>query len=136
MKFSKKFPTAISTLVVFAALSATASANISIKQQVQDQEMTLPLIITQRMTGAWSTVATDDPSVKKAAEKAIVFQADKTGESLELLSIEKAQRQVVSGMNYKLTLKVRRNDQETMAKVTVWAKLDGSYQVTEWWWKG
>jgi predicted metalloprotease len=76
----------MAALVLFSALSPTASANISIKQEIIS-----PLIIAQRMTGAWSTVATNDPSVKKAAEKAIVVQADKTGESLELLSIRHLQ---------------------------------------------
>ena len=87
------------------------------------------------MPGGWSPVATDETAVKKAAENAVSLQAKKTGESLKLLSIKKAKQQVVAGVNYELILEINRNGQETTAMVIVWRKLDGSYQVTEWWWK-
>lgn len=136
MNINKKSRIAIAALVLVSAFHPTAYAKSSIEKLVQDQITTSQMIIGQTMPGGWSEIATDDPDVKKAAEKAISFQADKTDESLELLSIEQAKRQVVAGMNYELRLNIERNGQETTAMVIIWAKLDGSYQVTEWWWKG
>ena len=93
-------------------------------------------MIEQTMPGGSSPVPTDGPAVKKAAETAVLLQAKKTGEPLKLLSIKKAKQQVVAGINYELMLEINRNGQQTTAMVIVWAKLDGSYQVTEGRWKG
>jgi hypothetical protein len=136
MKMSKSLNTAIAVLVLLSTVTATANADSSIKKLSKNRVMTLPIMIGQAMPGGWSSVTINESAVKKAAENAVKIQAEKTRESLELLSIEKAKQQVVAGMNYELRLEISRNGQETAAIVIVWAKLDGSYQVTEWWWKG
>ncbi len=86
------------------------------------------------IAGGWSTVKTDDARVKAAADNAVTLQAKASGETLKLVAVEAASSQVVAGLNYRLTLRVTRNDKAATAAVVVWAKLDGSYQVTDWTW--
>ena len=136
MNILRLLNTMIATLMFFCTVTKTANGDVSRGQMFNNRTITSQIMIGQAITGGWSPVATDQPKVKKAAENAITLQAKNTGESLTLLSIEKAKQQVVKGMNYNLILKISRNGEETTAMVTVWSKLDGSYQVTEWWWKG
>ena len=137
LKLISQTTTIFNTLVLFSSLTDVAKADSPMKITTQNQVLiTEKMIIAQSMTGGWSNLSNDDPEAKKAAEKSVSLQAEKTNESIEFLSLENAQRQVVAGMNYELKLKVSRNGQETMAMAIIWAKLDGSYQLTEWWWKG
>ncbi len=45
-----------------------------------------------------------------------------------------AQSQVVAGTNYKVTARFAKGGQKKKASATVWKKLDGSREVTEWKW--
>jgi hypothetical protein len=85
--------------------------------------------------GGWSSVAVDDARVKIAAQRAVAAQALIDGTELKLVSIEAAQQQVVAGMNYKLRLSVGKGDQRRLGNATVWAKPNGSYELTEWSWE-
>ena len=113
-----------SKLWIIAVLIVVLSAPLS----------SIPAMAEPGMPGGWSTVTTDDPQVKAAGDQAVSAQAKATGESLKLLSIEAASRQVVAGLNYRLGLRVSRNGRQTTATAMVWAKLDGSYQLTDWSW--
>ena len=86
------------------------------------------------MPGGWSLVATNDPGVKAAAEHAVSAQAAATGEKLKLVTVQEARQQVVAGMNYRLTLAVDQNGNQTTAEAVIWAKLDGSYELSGWSW--
>lgn len=87
------------------------------------------------MPGGWSSVPTNDDRVQAAALAAVSAQSAASGEVLKLASIQSARRQVVAGLNYTLTLRVLRAEKEQTATVVVWAKLDGTHEVTSWSWK-
>ena len=79
--------------------------------------------------GAYSAVPIDT-DVQAAAEAA-VRSAFPDG-TAELIRIEKAERQVVAGMNYSMTIVVRYNGEERTYATVVWRKLDGTHDVTSW----
>ena len=53
---------------------------------------------------------------------------------LKFGAIEKAERQVVAGINYRLTLKVSHNGKTRRADAVVWQKLNGQHALTSWTW--
>ena len=59
-----------------------------------------------RMVGGYSSAETSDAGVKSAAQFAVGEQSTKTGRSLELIRIVRAERQVVAGLNYRICLEV------------------------------
>jgi hypothetical protein len=95
------------------------------------------------MVGGYKKVATDDPEVVAAAEFAVSARKEKQGGPLSLVSIKRAERQVVAGMNYSLCLEVKAADEtdadaETQeVRVVVWNKLTRrgekkKYELTSW----
>ena len=99
----------------------------------------------QTLTGGYNTVPVDNKEVVAAAAFAIEAQKkaiqEKTGgkpANLELITILKAEQQVVAGMNYRLTLKVKLNGKEKTAETIVWRQAwrqPNPYQVTSWTWE-
>ena len=89
--------------------------------------------------GGFSEAKTDDPWVVAAADFAVKSQAKvmSTPEKpvvLMLVKIQKAQQQVVAGMNYDLALKVKQDGAVKEATARVWRKLDGTHELTTWTW--
>jgi hypothetical protein len=86
--------------------------------------------------GAPSPAAVDDKAIIKAAEFAIAAQLKtmKSGEKLALVKILGAQKQVVSGMNYNLTLQVKHGDKVRTANAQVWEQAwqKEPYKLTSW----
>lgn len=85
----------------------------------------------------------DDPGVVEAAQFAIEAQkkADKD-DSLTLVKITGAQRQVVQGYSYTLTLSVKAGEKTRKAVAVVWVKPvlkdhkeEDRNQLTSWKWK-
>jgi hypothetical protein len=99
----------------------------------------------QTLTGGYNTVPVDNKEVVAAAAFAIEAQKkaiqEKTGgkpANLELITILKAEQQVVAGMNYRLTLKVKLNGKEKTAETIVWWQAwrrPNPYQLTSWAWE-
>lgn len=93
--------------------------------------------------GGYSAVAVTDSSVIAAADFARaaqekVMQKDTPSAKLALVKIVDAQQQVVSGMNYRMTLKVKVNDAEKDAEAVVWWQAwnkQEPYKLTSWTWK-
>jgi hypothetical protein len=56
--------------------------------------------------GGYKEIATGDSMANEAAEFAVLTRSDKTGKAIELLSLNKAERQTVQGANFRLCLKV------------------------------
>jgi hypothetical protein len=57
---------------------------------------------------------------------------------LELVSIQAAEQQVVSGINYRLKLKVKQNDRDRTAEAIVWLQAwrkPDPYRLTSWRWE-
>jgi hypothetical protein len=93
---------------------------------------------TRPIVGGYKTVATDNPEVQSAAEFAVSERSEKEGVSLKLVSVERAEQQVVAGINYRLCLKVAIDDEaddsdETQdVKVVVFRSLQKEYSLKSW----
>ena len=82
--------------------------------------------------GGFSGVSVKDEEAIAAAKFAVKAHDAK----LVFDSIEKVERQVVAGLNYKLTIKVAADGEPRSAEAVVWRKLDGTHQLTSWKWVG
>jgi len=98
----------------------------------------------EQIAGGWTLAAVTKPEVVAAANFAIAEQAkviqkeQKTVAKLSLVAIISAEEQVVSGMNYHLTLKVKLNGKVKKAEATVWWQAwnkETPYKLTAWKWK-
>ncbi|MEQ1850553.1 MAG: exo-alpha-sialidase [Chthoniobacteraceae bacterium] len=89
----------------------------------------LPRGIAQR-PGGFTEIENRDEQALAAAKFAVTAHDPK----LKFESIEKVERQVVAGMNYRLTLKVSDNGKERRADAVVWRKLDGQHALSLWKW--
>jgi hypothetical protein len=74
----------------------------------------------------------------RAQQKAMQDRQGGATARLELHAIERAERQVVAGMNYRLRLKVKVNGREKEGEAVVWWqawRTPQPYQLTSWQWK-
>lgn len=76
--------------------------------------------------GGASPIDVRDPQVVKAADFAVRTKNE------TLIRIVKAESQVVAGRNYLLTLEIKAKGGSRQAQATVFAKLDGTFQLTSW----
>lgn len=79
--------------------------------------------------GSYNAAPTDDDV--RAAADAAVRAAFPDGKA-QLVRIDKAERQVVAGLNYRMTMVVRHNGEERTYATVVWRKLDGTHDVASW----
>lgn len=100
----------------------------------------LPIAKAQ-VPGGWSKVSIKDKGVVDAAQFAVKAQqkaikAAGKGEKVALVKILNAEQQVVQGMNYKLTLRVKADDSVKTAEAEVWARVwlkgNEQYKLTSW----
>jgi len=82
------------------------------------------------LPGGFSEVPATDEQALAAAK----FAVAKHDAKLTYEAIEGAERQVVAGLNFRLTLKVTDNGKARRAEAVVWRKLDGTHQLTSWKW--
>jgi hypothetical protein len=89
--------------------------------------------------GGYKTIAKNDAGAQTAAEFAIDAQAERKNINIELISIEKAESQVVAGTNYRLCLKVTMPGADddtdgttTTVRVIVYRDLKGKHSLTSW----
>lgn len=88
--------------------------------------------------GGYKEAATTEAGVKAAAAFAVRAQTEKTGRKETLMSIYKAEKQVVAGTNYRLCLKVTSEGEEDEAdiihfvQVVVYVDLKGNSKLTSW----
>ncbi|HOV87650.1 MAG TPA: cystatin domain-containing protein [Syntrophobacteraceae bacterium] len=109
-------------VLVSVAVSSTGSC----------QDMAEPRI---PRAGGWFPASVDEPEVRAAADRAVAVRSATAGEELKLIAVREARSQVVAGRNFELVLAVERNGKRVSAKAVVWAKLDGTYQLTQWSWE-
>jgi Aspartic acid proteinase inhibitor len=88
----------------------------------------------QPAAGGFRNIPVTDKKVMAAAKFAVEAKSKK--EKIVLVKVLKAEAQVVAGMNYRLGLEVGVEGGTRPAEAVVWAKLDGSYELTRWDWKG
>lgn len=79
--------------------------------------------------GSYNAAPTDDDV--RAAADAAVRAAFPDGKA-QLVRIDKAERQVVAGLNYRMTMVVRHYGEERTYATVVWRKLDGTHDVASW----
>jgi len=87
-----------------------------------------------QLAGGFREVAVTDPDVMAAAKYAVEARSKK--EKLALAQILKAEVQVVAGRNYRILMEVQVDGGIRQALAVVWAKLDGTCEMTKWEWKG
>ena len=95
----------------------------------------LALVSGQRV-GGYKEIANDDEGAVAAAEFAVEAQSEKQETTYKLVSIAKAESQVVAGVNYRLCLKVgyqkEENEVEEFVRVVVFRNLQGTHSLTSW----
>jgi hypothetical protein len=90
------------------------------------------------IVGGFKQVAADDPEVVSAAGFAVKEQGRKEGNTVKLISVEKAERQTVAGANYRMCLQVEIKDETNNvivtqgAKVLVFRGLKKEYSLRSW----
>jgi hypothetical protein len=90
--------------------------------------------ISAPLVGGYSSADATSDDVKAAAEFAVRAQAGNESEPLALVTVAQAEKQVVAGLNYRLTLTVTKGKKTVEAKVVVYHALDSHYQLTSWEW--
>lgn len=86
----------------------------------------------QEITGGYGEASKTDAEVVKTANFAVKAQGKKVRKTFKLVSIERAEIQVVSGLNYRLCLKVKNKDKEQEIKVIVYKNLKNKLSLTSW----
>ncbi len=96
------------------------------------------VIVSAQRTGGYREIDKADEGAVAAAEFAVKDQSEKKELTHKLVSIEKAESQVVAGINYRLCLKVsyqkQGEDSETseFVRVVVFRNLQKEYSLTSW----
>jgi hypothetical protein len=91
-----------------------------------------PASVTNKEVGAAAAFAI------KAQQKAMQGKKDLEPPKLGLVTILRAEEQVVAGMNYRLKLKVNLNGKEKTAEAIIWWQAwrkPDPYELTSWNWK-
>jgi len=117
----KLMKTNLKMAVALAALTLLAgAANITMAQ----------------MVGGYKKVEVTDEYARAAAEWAVREKMDKTGTSIELMSLVQAERQTVQGANYRLCMQINTegDDENTVThvKAVVYMDLKKNYKLTSW----
>lgn len=88
--------------------------------------------------GGYKEISKTDAGAAAAADFAVKAQAKKAGGTSQLVAIERAESQVVAGMNYRLCLKVTTSgegseaDATELFKVVVYRNLKNVFSLTSW----
>ena len=95
--------------------------------------------------GGFKSVSVKDAKILEAADFAVAKQAEKNETNIELLSIEKAETQIVAGTNFRLCMQVTAfSDEEDLeegeeteevtgfVKVIVFRNLKEEFSLTSW----
>jgi aspartic proteinase inhibitor len=96
------------------------------------------VIASGQKTGGYREIDKADEGALAAAEFAVKDQSEKKEMTYKLVSVEKAESQVVAGINYRLCLKVgyRKQDEDAdtnqFVRVVVFRSLQKEYSLTSW----
>lgn len=90
-----------------------------------------PPLCRAQLVGGYSEVSKTDAAVVGAAKFAVKTQAKKDV-SLKLVSIERAERQVVAGANYRLCLAINSNKKRREATAVIYQNLQNKFSPTSW----
>lgn len=84
--------------------------------------------------GGYRLVSNDDSEALAAAKFAVRERGQKLGRTIVLATMVYAQRQLVSGTNYKLCMKVKVDGTSKRAETVVHRNLQKQYTLTSWKW--
>ncbi len=89
------------------------------------------------ITGGYKEVPASDAAVKEAAEFAVGEHSQNNDVSLEIVSIEKAERQTVQGANYRMCIEVKATESEDgddtqFVLAVVYINLKKDFTLTSW----
>ncbi len=85
--------------------------------------------------GGYREIDKADEGAAAAAEFAVKTQSEKKEMTYKLVSIEHAESQTVAGINYRLCLKVGKDDDADtteLVRVVVYRNLQNQYSLTSW----
>lgn len=85
--------------------------------------------------GAYTQIGVNDAETEAAALYAVKMQQRRYGEQLQFSNVIKAERQVVSGLNYRLCLNTRFEGRERHATAVVFHNLQKQYSLSIWEWE-
>lgn len=87
----------------------------------------------QMIVGGYGEISGTDKTVVSAADFAVKARnkAEKKS-SLKLISIERAERQIVAGANYRMCLNVSSNGKNEQASATVYLNLQNQFSLSDW----
>ncbi len=85
-----------------------------------------------RVLGGYKDCPTDDEEVLAAANAAVTQQSAQTDQTITLVSVDKARRQVVAGTNYDLCLTVEIEGESTSVSVQVFTSLQRERTLKGW----
>lgn len=85
-----------------------------------------------QITGGYGDVSKTDTEVRKAAAFAVKTRSRQSRKNLRLIDIEKAQVQVVAGLNYDLCMRLRDGKRYFHARAVVYKDLKNRYSLTSW----
>ncbi len=90
-------------------------------------------ICPAQMVGNYRETSKTDETVFSAADFAVKTQSKTLKDaSLKLISIERAERQVVAGSNYRLCLAVNSKEKPQQATAVIYYNLHGEFSLTSW----
>lgn len=84
------------------------------------------------IVGGYAETSNTDPEAVAAARFAIKTERQKLHARLTLLSIKRAEVQVVAGLNYRLCMRVKVKSKTGNVKVVVYKNLKQQYSLTSW----
>jgi hypothetical protein len=96
------------------------------------------VIVSAQQTGGYREIDKADEGAAAAAEFAIKDESEKKELTYKLVSVAKAETQVVAGINYRLCLKVSYHKQEEdedateFVQVVVFRSLQKEFSLTSW----
>lgn len=91
-----------------------------------------PGLATQQQTGGYQEAPKDDPAVVSAAKFAVSHHQTKQGGTVSLVSIKRAETELISGVNYRLCLKVKVDGKTQTVTALVNKALDDRQTLTSW----
>ena len=117
-------------IILLAALGVIFGSAVSVFAQTDDMKMP--------MAGSYAKADTTDAEVVAAAKFAVKAEAKKQRAKISLVSVNRAEEQVVAGRNYRLCLKVETTEKGKKTKTSkiieavVFQNLKQKLSLTSW----
>lgn len=88
--------------------------------------------VPAQIAGGYGDASVTDKDVMRSARVAVSSRARRTHTSVKLIRIEKAEVQVVAGLNYRVCLRVREGRRVRTVTAVVYKNLKNWYSLTDW----